>query len=686
MIDRPSGGKKGLLARWSRLSLRSKGVSVLTLPLAAFFVALFSIQRVEGDVAGADERVVRFYETRSQLAQLRSSLAAAEAAVGGYVASGEPQFPAMFDEARAAVNKSLGSLAALAGGELGGGARAGGGAGGEEPAGGGADSAAARAAALAEIKRQADQELRILGALRASPSAAALRVQLDRARAVMNGAEARVARLSEEEERQFGAARYQLAVARQRLFRTIVVCGVLGPLGALLINLVVAGRLSRRIQAVEENARRLAHGLPIEVAAGGSDDEISALARQIEDAAYLLRKREREVKENERRYRDLFDRAPVAFEETDREGVVRRFNQAVCNLLRSTPDQVLGRKAWDFVAPDQRESFRQAMMERIATASETGPFECEYLLDDGSRITVEVRENLIRGDREAVTGVVRSLLDATERNLAAAAARKVSEYAMELRNKNEQLARALEAARLATEAKSRFLAGVSHELRTPLNGIIGFSELMYDAKLGPVSEDHKDVLGDILTSARHLLQLINDILDLSKVEAGRMEFHPEPSRIDALVFEVRDVVRPLAERKRIQLTLAVPRDLTAVIDPSRFKQVLYNYLSNAVKFTPEDGRVEVRVSRQENSSFRLEVEDTGIGIPPDEIAKLFQEFQQLPNSRKAEQGTGLGLALTRHIVEAQGGTVSVRSQPGRGSVFSAMFPLVSIPISNGIPR
>jgi signal transduction histidine kinase len=127
-------------------------------------------------------------------------------------------------------------------------------------------------------------------------------------------------------------------------------------------------------------------------------------------------------------------------------------------------------------------------------------------------------------------------------------------------------------------------------------------------------------------------------------------------------------------------------DLTAVIDPSRFKQVLYNYLSNAVKFTAEDGRVAVRVAREENSSFRLDVEDTGIGIAPDEISKLFQEFQQLPNSRKAEQGTGLGLALTRHIVEAQGGTVSVRSEPGRGSVFSALFPLVSIPIPVGARR
>jgi signal transduction histidine kinase len=325
------------------------------------------------------------------------------------------------------------------------------------------------------------------------------------------------------------------------------------------------------------------------------------------------------------------------------------------------------------------------MTERMATGTEAGPFECDYMLDDGSRIAVEIRENLVRDDREEVTGVVRSLLDVTERNLADMAARKVSQYAMELRNKNEQLARALEAAHLATEAKSRFLAGVSHELRTPLNGIIGFSELMYDAKLGPVSEDHKDVLSDILTSARHLLQLINDVLDLSKVEAGRMEFHPEPTRIHTLVHEVRDVVRPLAEKKRLSLLIDVPLDLVPVVDPARYKQVLYNYLSNAVKFTPENGRVEVRITREEGT-FRLEVEDTGVGISPEEISKLFQEFQQLPNSRKAEQGTGLGLALTRHIVEAQGGSVSVRSVPGKGSVFAAVFPLVSIPISEAVPR
>ena len=194
-------------------------------------------------------------------------------------------------------------------------------------------------------------------------------------------------------------------------------------------------------------------------------------------------------------------------------------------------------------------------MRRIQSGQEAGPFECEYVLDDGTHLTVEIRENLIRNDRGEVTGMIRSLLDVTERNLAAVAARKVEQYAMELRNKNEQLGRALEAARSATVAKSRFLASVSHELRTPLNGIIGFSELLHDGKLGPLTEDQVDVLGDILNSARHLLQLINDVLDLSKVEAGRMEFHPERCRIGTLAHEVRDVVRPLAEKKGLRLAV-----------------------------------------------------------------------------------------------------------------------------------
>jgi PAS domain S-box-containing protein len=523
-----------------------------------------------------------------------------------------------------------------------------------------------RAELAGRIHDALDREARAIADLRSGQGSAAqvavAREALERLEVLDRAAEQSLARASQVRE-----------VARKHLLRVLLICATVGPLAALLINLLATGRMVRRLRVAGENARRLAQGLPLMPGPLEGRDEIAVLSRQIEDAAYVMRERERELRNSEQRYRDLFDRAPVPYEETDRLGVVRHFNQEVCTLLKCTPERVLGSLAWDFVDPAQRENFRAAMMDRIARGVESEPFECEFLLEDGSRIVVEIRENLTRSETGEVTGVCRSLLDVTERKLAAVAARKVAQYAMELRNKNEQLAHALAAARSATEAKSRFLASVSHELRTPLNGIIGFSELLYDGKAGELGAEHREILGDILSSARHLLQLISDILDLSKVEAGRMEFHPELSVLDPLVQEVRDVIRPLAERKQIRLSSRVPSGFAAVLDRSRFKQILYNYLSNAVKFTPEGGSVAVRIAPSDDS-FRLEVEDNGIGIPPEETSRLFQDFQQLPN-RKAEQGTGLGLALTRHIVEAQGGTVGVQSTPGTGSIFSAVLPL-----------
>jgi signal transduction histidine kinase/CheY-like chemotaxis protein len=229
----------------------------------------------------------------------------------------------------------------------------------------------------------------------------------------------------------------------------------------------------------------------------------------------------------------------------------------------------------------------------------------------------------------------------------------------------------------ANRLKSEFLANMSHELRTPLNAIIGFAELMHRGKVGPVSAEHEEYLGDILLSSKHLLQIINDVLDLAKVESGEMEFRAEPVDLATLVGEVRDALRGLAASQGLQVQTDVHPDVIAgVVDAARVKQILYNYLSNAIKFTPEGGQVHVRLSPDEPDMFRIEVEDTGIGIPPDQIGRLFVEFQQLDaGAAKKHQGTGLGLALTKRIVEAQGGRVGVRSMPGEGSTFFAILPL-----------
>jgi signal transduction histidine kinase len=223
----------------------------------------------------------------------------------------------------------------------------------------------------------------------------------------------------------------------------------------------------------------------------------------------------------------------------------------------------------------------------------------------------------------------------------------------------------------ATRLKSEFLANMSHELRTPLNSIIGFSELLHDGRVGEVSVKQKEYVGEVLTSARHLLLLINNVLDLSKVESGKMEFFPEPVDPSVPVREVRDTMRTLVAHKRLKIEVEIDSNLKQIVlDPGKLKQVLFNYLSNAIKFTPEQGHVTIVMRRHGVDTFMLEVKDTGIGIKPEDIPRLFVEFQQLDSSAsKKYQGTGLGLALTKRIVEAQGGEVGVSKHPRRGQRF-----------------
>ncbi len=236
--------------------------------------------------------------------------------------------------------------------------------------------------------------------------------------------------------------------------------------------------------------------------------------------------------------------------------------------------------------------------------------------------------------------------------------------ALELEGENRQM-------REANRLKSQFLANMSHELRTPLTAIIGFSDLLQMGGVSPTAPEHQTFLGHIGSSGRHLLRLINDVLDLSKVEAGKFEFFPERFDLSALVSGVLDILHTEILSKRLRVTADIGPSLgSLVLDPTRLKQVLYNYVSNAIKFTPESGLIIVRAAASGDHHFRLEVEDTGVGIAAADLPRLFTAYQQLDaGSTKKYAGSGLGLALTRRLVMAQGGSVGARSVLGHGSVF-----------------
>ncbi len=225
--------------------------------------------------------------------------------------------------------------------------------------------------------------------------------------------------------------------------------------------------------------------------------------------------------------------------------------------------------------------------------------------------------------------------------------------------------------------KDQFLSTMSHELRTPLNAVLGFSDLLADERYGPLNDRQQRYVTHIHTGGKHLLKLISDILDLSKIEAGRMELTREHVTVASAFAEVISGLHPLAEKKSQALLQKVEPNLHVYADAMRFKQILMNLVANAIKFTPERGRIEL-VARRVQDQARMEVRDDGPGIPPDQQQRIFEAFVRLTQTGSATEGTGLGLAITSRLVELHGSKLAIESQPGEGTSFYFSLPLVAI--------
>ena len=291
---------------------------------------------------------------------------------------------------------------------------------------------------------------------------------------------------------------------------------------------------------------------------------------------------------------------------------------------------------------------------------------------DGSEFAVDINLSPLPGGPE--DGHVMCVLrDVSQRRGAEERIRvlnqRLERRSLELATANQELSLRNQEVERANRLKSEFLASMSHELRTPLNTILGFSELLSEQTAGVLNEKQKRFLTHIQRDASHLLELINDVLDLSKIEAGRLELHLEKFPMAVAVAEVLTSIRPLAATKRISLDSELDTHLALQADRLRFKEILFNLLSNAIKFTPPSGRVWIQSSIVEDS-VQIEVGDTGIGIAPDDLEAIFESFRQVsPTTKGVREGTGLGLAITKRLVEHHGGRLWVESEQGKGSRF-----------------
>lgn len=374
------------------------------------------------------------------------------------------------------------------------------------------------------------------------------------------------------------------------------------------------------------------------------------------------------------RYRRLLESAPDGIIEVDGHGRIVLLNSQAERLFGYKREELLG-KTIELLIPERFRGRHPGHRENYRAHSVIRPMgsglDLRALRANGTEFAVDINLSPFHGENGP--GVICVIRDVTDRK-AAEEQIKILNQSLEQRTRdlaviNTELEKRNREVEKANRLKSNFLATMSHELRTPLNSILGFSDLLAEQTAGPLTSKQGRFVEHINESSRHLLALINDILDLSKIEAGRLELKYEIFDMDVAADEVLSNIRPLATMKRIRLEVEFGPAPTICADRTRVKQILYNLLSNAIKFTPEEGHVRFS-ARSMDSLLCVSVADTGVGIPVEEQISIFEPFHQLmarPNYIR--EGTGLGLSITKLLVEQHGGRIWVESKPGKGSQF-----------------
>lgn len=384
------------------------------------------------------------------------------------------------------------------------------------------------------------------------------------------------------------------------------------------------------------------------------------------------RQRAEDRAEAERRFSEtMTESMPGVLYMYDTRGRFLRWNHNLEEVTGYSAEELAGMHPLELFAPEDRSGVEERIREVFRTGVST--VEAPFLSRDGRKTPYFFTGRLVSfGGEDCLVGVG---IDVSERHAAQEALRLLNESLEEaVEERTRELQEALVRAEAADRAKSAFLAAMSHELRTPLNSIIGFTGIVLQGLAGPLTEEQSRQLGMVRSSARHLLDLISDLLDLSKIEAEQLEVRREELDVGEMVDHVAATVRPLADARGLELRVEVPSDVGTVVgDRRRVQQVLLNLVNNGIKFT-EKGSITVTAERQ-GGRVRLRVLDTGIGIRQEDLGRLFQPFSQLDTGLgRQHEGTGLGLAICRRLARLMGGDVVARSEWGQGSEFCVILP------------
>ncbi|TMH87347.1 MAG: PAS domain S-box protein [Betaproteobacteria bacterium] len=439
-------------------------------------------------------------------------------------------------------------------------------------------------------------------------------------------------------------------------YRAQTVVAAHGPVGDLGLGMVVKIDAAEIFRPIREQLE-LALGLLVLLAVGGA----LLLRSQVKPVATRLIDAENRARSQERRFKDLIEFAPEAMVIVNQHGNIVLVNSLAEKLFGYSRTELLGQRI-EVLLPEHYRGQHTVQRGEFFASPRARPMHAGLDLHgrrkDGTEFPADI--SLSPLETEEGTLVSSAVRDITDRK----------RIESTLQEKNVELANAM-------QAKDRFVASMSHELRTPLNAIIGFTGTLLMKLPGPLNADQEKQLRTVQTGANHLLALINDLLDLAKIEAGKVELSLLPADCQEVIEEVAAALRPQAEAKGLELTATVPQGLTVRTDRRALSQIVINLANNAIKFT-ERGSIRIRAERREEDGSRaleISVEDTGIGIRPEDQKKLFGAFTQVDDStNRRYEGTGLGLHLSRKLAEALEGRIEVKSEYGKGSIFTLVLP------------